>query len=141
MATNTNKCIEEDTTKCTSRVYYDLLAFKDIQIDPDNITPPEYKEKLDCICESYSHVFSPKFKGYNGRDGPVKAAVKMGPALPPQRKGRLPQCNKNKLDIYQTKCDELDNVGVLREPEHVDVKVEYLNQSMLVKISISYGLC
>ena len=133
MAINNNEHSGNDTTKRAPLVSDDHLAFKDIQIDPDNITPPAYKEKLINICESYSHVFSPKFKGYNGRDGPVKAVVNMGPALPPQRKGRLPQYNKDKLDILQTKCDELEDLGVLRKPEHVDVKVEYLNQSMLVK--------
>ena len=111
----------------------DVLAFKEIVIDPDNITPPEYKEKLECICESFSHVFSPKFKGYNGRDGAVKAVVNMGPALPPQRKGRVPQYNKDKLDIQQDKCDELEDLGVLRKPEDVNVEVEYLNTCMLVK--------
>ena len=83
VATDTTNCTNDDTSNHAPLVHDDHLAFKDIQIDPDNITPSEYKEKLECICESYSHVFSPKFKGYNGRDGPVKAVVNMGPALPP----------------------------------------------------------
>ena len=39
----------------------DPSAYKQISIDPQNITPNEYKLKLECLCESYSHVFNPKF--------------------------------------------------------------------------------
>ena len=124
---------DREPRKRPPMVANDLLAFKEIVLDPDNITPPEYKERLECICESYSHVFSPKFKGYNGRDGAVKAVVNMGPALPPQRKGRVPQYNKDKLDIMQDKFDELKDLGVFIRPEDADVIVEYLNPCMLIK--------
>ena len=111
----------------------DHSAYLEVVIDPDNITPPEYKEKLQNICESYKHVFSPKLKGYNGRDGAVKAVVNMGPVMPPQRKGRLPMYNKDKLDLLQDKFDELEALNVIGKPEDVNVKVEYLNSSMLIK--------
>ena len=111
----------------------DLLAFKDIVLDPNNITPPEYKERLESICESFSHVFSPRFKGYNGRDGAVKAVVNMGPALPPQNKGRLPQYNQDRLDIMRDEFDELEELGVFITPEDADVIVEYLNPCLLAK--------
>ena len=111
------------------------LAYKDVVIDPDNITPPEYREKFESICDSYSHVFSPKIKGYNGRDGAVKAVVNMGPVLPPQRKGRVPMYNKDKLNLLQSKFDELEELGMFAKPENVNVSVEYLNPSMLIKKS------
>ena len=44
---------------------------------------------------------------YNGRDGAVKAVVNMGPVMPPQRKGRLPLYNKDKLDLLQNKFEYL----------------------------------
>ena len=111
----------------------DPSAYKQISIDPQNITPNEYKLKLECLCESYSHVFNPKFKGYNGRDGAVKATVNMGPVLPPQRKGRMPVYNKDKLQLLQNKFDELEELGVFEKPENVSVNVEYLNSSFLVR--------
>ncbi len=114
-------------------IHDNKLAFKDVVIDPDNITPPQYKERLESICDSYSHVFSPKIKGYNGRDGAVKAVVNMGPVLPPQRKGRMPMYNKDKLNLLQSKFDELEELGVFMKPENVNVTVEYLNPSMLIK--------
>ena len=111
----------------------DPSAYTQISIDPQNITPNEYKLKLECICESFSHVFNTKFKGYNGRDGAVKATVNMGPVLPPQRKGRMPLYNKDKLQLLQNKFDELEELGVFEKPENISVNVEYLNASFLVK--------
>ena len=109
------------------------FAFKEINIDPHNITPIEYKNRLESICESYGHVFSPKFTGYNGRDGNVKAVVNMGPVMPPQRKGRMPLYNKDKLTLLQNKFDELEELGVFARPENVGINIEYLNPSFLVK--------
>ena len=40
-----------------------------------------------------------------------------GPVQPPQRKGRIPQYNRSKLQELQDKCDELERQGVLRRPE------------------------
>ncbi len=36
----------------------------------------------------------------------------MGPTLPPQSKGRIPQYNQNTLTELQDKCDELEEAGV-----------------------------
>ena len=58
----------------------------------------------------------------------------MGPVLPPQRKGRVPQYSRDKLIIeLQQKFDELEAQGVFRRPEDVNVTAEYLNPSFLVK--------
>ena len=77
--------------------------------------------------------FDPRFKGYNGAVGPFKAVVNMGPVQPPQRKGRLPLYSRDKLVDLQTKFDELEALGVFARPEDVDITVEYLNRSFLVK--------
>ena len=52
--------------------------------------------------------------------------------MPPQRKGRLPLYNKDKLDILQSKFDELEELGVLKKPEDVNINVEYISPSFLV---------
>ena len=109
------------------------FAYKEVTIDPHDITPIDYKNRLECLCESYGHVFSPKFSGYNGRDGNVKATVNMGPVMPPQRKGRMPLYNKDKLTLLQNKFDELEELGVFARPENVGINIEYLNPSFLVK--------
>ena len=57
----------------------------------------------------------------------------MGPTLSPLRKGKLPQHNKSSLDELQNKFDELEKSGVFAKPEQVNVKVEFLNPSFLVR--------
>ena len=74
-------------------------------------------------------VFNPRLGGYNGAVGKFEASINMGPVLPPQRKGRLPHYSRDKIEILQQKCDELEELGVLRKPENVDITVEYVNPS------------
>ena len=59
----------------------------------------------------------------------------MSPVEPPQRKGRLPQYARSKLVDLQNKFDELEKLGVCKRPEGINVVVEYLNPSFLVKKS------
>ena len=68
-------------------------------------------------------MFNPNIKGYNGA----------GPVEPPQWKGRLPQYARNQLVELQQKFDELEALGVFRRPEDINITVEYLNPSFLVK--------
>ena len=115
-----------------SPVTDNVLAYKTVSVDPDNFTPSDIKLRFESIIESYAHVFNPKFPKYNGRDGAVKSVVNMGPVLPPQRKGRMPLYNRDKLDLLQQKFDELESLGVFAKPENVGVQVEYLNPCFLV---------
>ena len=57
----------------------------------------------------------------------------MGPVEPPQHKGHLPQYAQDKLIELQEKFDHLERLGVFRHLEDVDITVEYLNPSFLVK--------
>ena len=59
--------------------------------------------------------------------------VNIGPTLPPQRKGRIPQYNRSTLEELQAKFDELKAAGVFAKPEQVIVQVEYLNISFLIR--------
>ena len=85
------------------------------------------------ISEKYDEVFDPQFRGYNGAAGKYEAYVNIGPVQPTQRKWRLPQYNKSNLMELQQKCDDLEDLGVLRKPEDIDIVAEYLNLSFLVK--------
>ena len=44
--------------------------------------------------------------------GLCRAVFNIGPTLPPQRKGRLPQYNRNTTEELQDKFDELKAAGV-----------------------------
>ena len=57
----------------------------------------------------------------------------MGPVMPPQRKGRMPLYNRDKLTLLQNNFDELEELGVFAQPENVGINIEYLNPSFLVK--------
>ena len=103
-----------------------------VRIDPDNILPQQDKALLREITRRFPSVFKPDFKGYNGAMGPFQAVVNIGPSLPPQRKGRVPQYSRDKLVLLQEKLDQLEEAGIIAKPEMVGISVEYLNPSFLV---------
>ena len=106
-----------------------------VALDPDNLLPPVITTKFRNLLAQYDFVFDPAITCYNGAFGPLQAKVNMGPVEPPQRKGRLPLYARDKLVELQQKFDELENFGVFRRPEDIDLSVEYLNPSFLVKKS------
>ena len=115
------------SAKCTTGHSADVI------VDPDCILPEAIRTQFHRLHGQYDHLFNPKFTGYNGSSGNVSGVVNMGPILPPQRKGRLPQYNKNKLQELQSRFDELEELGVFVKPEDVSITGEYLNPSFLVK--------
>jgi len=104
-----------------------------VKIDSDNLLPPDIRVSFRSLLKEYNSVFDPKITGYNGAADPFKAKVNMGPIEPPQRRGCLPQYARGKLVELQDKFDQLEEVGVLQSPEEIDITVEYLNPSFLVK--------
>lgn len=104
----------------------------DISVDPDNILSAEMRSMFDELHTEFDDVFNPAVSKYNGASGKLEAVVNMGPTLPPQRKGRLPHYNREKLVELQAKFDELEAMGVFATPEQLNVTVEYLNLSFLV---------
>jgi hypothetical protein len=105
----------------------------DVRLDPDNLLSPDVRMKFKSLMREYDDVFDPSIRGYNGAVGPFEAKVNMGPVEPPQRKGRLPQYARHQLVELQEKFDTLEALGVFRRPEDVNVAVEYLNPSFLVR--------
>ena len=57
----------------------------------------------------------------------------MGQVLPPQRKGRIPQYSRNKLDKLHAVFDKLKSDGIFKCPEEAGNLVEHLNPSFLVQ--------
>ena len=102
-------------------------------LDPDGCLDQDTREKFNALNLEFDDVFNPSISKYSGASGKIEAVVSIGPTLPPQRKDRLPQYNRNTLEELQDKFDELEAVGVFAKPEQVNVHVEYLNTSFLVK--------
>ena len=105
----------------------------DVTVDSDNLLSVQTRTKFHQLLLKFDSVFDPRISGYNGAAGPVEATVNMGPVLPPQRKGRIPQYSRNQLVELQSKFDELEEAGVFRRPEDIGITVEYLNPSFLIK--------
>ncbi|CAH1266400.1 B4GALNT2 [Branchiostoma lanceolatum] len=103
-----------------------------VQLDPDNILNSTQRYRMSSMLQDFDNVFNTDFPGYNGAVGPIHAVVNMGPAQPPQRKGRLPLYGRNRLVELQQKLDELEAHGVISTPESADTVVEYINPSFLV---------
>ena len=81
------------------------------------ILGPAMSEKFNKLHIKYDNVFIPKFHGYKAGD--IKGIVNMGPVLPPQRKGRVPQYSRNKLDELQVTIDELEESDIFGKPEDI----------------------
>ena len=95
--------------------------------------PAGVKEEFRALHREFESVFDPHFKGYNGAVGPFQARVNMGPVLPPQRKGRVPQYSRGQLQDLQAQFDALESIGVFKRPEDINTTVEYVNPSFLIK--------
>ena len=106
---------------------------KNVTVDPGHCLPDTIRNQFHSLHLEYDDVFNPAVSKYNGASGKIETFVNIGPTLPPQRKGRLPQYNRSTLEELQDKFDELESAGVFAKPEQVNVQVEYLNTSFLVK--------
>ena len=104
-----------------------------VSVDPDGVLSSSMQQEFREMNKKFEDVFNPQISKYNGASGKIEAVVNMGPVLPPQRKGRLPHYNRDKLNDLQQKFDELEESGVFAKPEEVGVTVEYLNLSFLVQ--------
>ena len=102
-------------------------------LDPDGCLDEDIRDKFRALNLEFDDVFNPTISKCNGASGTIEAVVNIGPTLPPQRKGRLPQYNRSTLEELQAKFDKLEVAGVFARPEQVNVHVEYLNTSFLVK--------
>ena len=131
---NVRESVRDSFASGTNNTTY-KPTFADIVVDPGNILPPEIVAKFHAANSRYREVFNTKGKLYNGKFGQLEAVVNMGPSLPPQRKGRVPQYARDKLVELQEHFDELEEDGVIVRPDDVGVVAEYLNPSFLVKKS------
>ena len=77
---------------------------QDVSIKPDSQLTPEERAKFRQLHSKYVNVFNPA--KYNGFSGKMEAVVNMGPVLPKQQKGRIPQYSKDRLVELQQKFDK-----------------------------------
>ena len=87
-----------------------------VSVDLDNILSDSCRQDFNAVLSEYDDVFNPNISGYNGAAGKFKATVNMGPVLPPQHKGRVPQYSRDKLVELQQKFDDLEEQGIFCHP-------------------------
>ena len=104
-----------------------------ISIDPDSQLPKSVCSAFKNLHNRYDRVFDSKIGLYNDASGPVRAFINMGPTDPPAQKARLPSYSTDKMNLLQDKMDELEQLGVLVQPEDLGVKIEHVSPSFLVK--------
>ena len=63
----------------------------------------------------------------------MRAFINIGPTDPPTQKTRLPSYNTETMKLLQEKMDELEELGVLARPEDIDVQIEHVSPSFLIK--------
>ena len=103
-----------------------------VSIDPHSLLSDAVRAEFAASITDHASVFDPAFCGYNGAVGPIQGVVNVGAVEPPQRKGRHPQYNRQRLTELQTKFDELECLGVFQKPEDLGVIVEHVHPSFLV---------
>ena len=133
IASSTGNELENSNVDVDSHNAPSTTSFHSVRVDPECILDDTVRRKFESLLEEYDRVFDPAFKGYNGAAGPFQAVVNMGSVQPPQRKSLVPQYSRHRLDELQQKSDDLERKGVFVKLEDVDIAVEYLTPSFLVK--------
>ena len=104
-----------------------------VSLDPDRLLSTEKRHMFQQSLIDFDRVFDPKITGYNRAAGPIEATVNIGSVQLPQRKGGVPQYSRNQLAELQAHFDELEQAQVFRRPEDLNLTIEYLNLSFLVR--------
>ena len=115
-----------------------LFKLHEISIDPNNQLSEEWKDKFIQLHESRKDVFADKIGRYNDSSGKVRARVNIGTAKPPTRKVNIPNYCPKSMQELQDMFDKLEG-HVFARPEDVNVVVEHVSPSFLVKKSSGVG--
>ena len=104
-----------------------------VKLDPDSQLSTTYKNNFVDLHIKYDDVFEPVVGKYNDNSGKVRARVNIGKVSPPTRKLQVPRYDKKNMDLLQNKFDDLERQGVFSRPEDVNVIVEHVSPSFLVR--------
>ena len=105
----------------------------EISIDPQNQLSSDWHVKFHNLHLQYDTLFHPSIGCYNDASGKVRARVNIGPVNPPTKKLHVPNYSQANLQLLQSRFDELEAQGVFARPEDVNVTVEHVSPSFLVR--------
>ena len=104
-----------------------------VHVDPDSVLPHAVRADFQALLREYDSFLTPSSRGTMVLQAPTRQRSTWALSSPPQRKGRLPQYARDKLIELQEKFDHLERLGIFRRPEDVDITVQFMNPSFLVK--------
>ena len=107
----------------------------EIKVDPNHQLNEIWRLKFQELHEQKRTAFANEIGRYNDHSGKVRARVNIGSAKPPTRKVNIPNYCPKSMHELQDKFDQLEQEGVFARPEDVDVVVEHVSPSFLVKKS------
>ena len=131
--TTTKPLLENPISKSPSPCKPNQTSLAVISVDPSGIMSDPQKSSFHLVHRKYKEVFTPGIGKYNGYSGKFMHTINVGPNLPPQRRGRIPEYNKNDRELLQSKFDYLLQEGVFSRAEDINQPVEYVHPSFLVK--------
>ena len=108
---------------------------EEIVVDPNHQLDEKWKLRFQELHNLKKNAFADKIGRYNDHSGKVRARVNIGSAKPPTRKVNIPNYCPKSMHELQDKFDQLEREGVFARPEDVDVVVEHVGPSFLVKKS------
>ena len=104
-----------------------------ITIDPNNQLSSAWCDKFHKLHLDFDSVFEPTIDCYNDSSGRIRARVNIGTVHPPTKKLHVPNYSSSNLQLLQCKFDELERQGVFAKPDEVNVVVEPVSPSFLVR--------
>ena len=110
-----------------------------VKVDPDGHLTAEERNMFLQLHLEFDDLFKPVIGRYNDHAGRVRARVNIGRVAPPNRKLQVPCYDRKNMDLLQDKFDELEGEGVFARPEDINVTVEHVSPSFLVKKSSGSG--
>ena len=116
-----------------------VFNIDEIVVDPNEQLTEEWRNNFKVLHEQKKEAFANTIGRYNDFSGKVRARVNIGCAKPPTRKINIPNYCPKSMHELQDKFDQLERQGVFARPEDVNVVVEHVSPSFLVKKSSGVG--
>ena len=104
-----------------------------ISIDSDHQLSQSQCQVFHVIHRQYKEVFKSDIGKYNDASVKLHAHINIGPVEPSTQKSRQPMYPRKDLNELQGKMDELKHLGVLAKPEDLNIIMEHVSPSFLVK--------
>ena len=105
-----------------------------VQFDQAGNLPLSKLKDLQDIMIDNSSVLQDDLPGYNHRYGPVFASFQfLSGNLPHPQKSRMPSYGSEGERLYNIKCKEMIEKGVLKDPFELGIQPALINNSWLVK--------